>query len=668
MATWMSNYLASLGVGPEFEPYFTGVLYDQTLSEEDKSATIYECLETNCTMENVNLQDAVAELFAQYAQGGLFWLEAPLYGYPNTSSDFQYQAPVAASRAIPIIRPSQDELGMAGAEIEAADADERETAGPETWARIDDDEDLGAEQGPVFANGQPYADADFRDTLDPFDDDEFNPFAPPSASDLEVLNGTRNITYGSYHSSTDQQPQYPPAIFYSAEESYDLEDDVAMDQDMTPLEMLVMIIRDVSPDKIEKAFERAGYDFDRTLEALMSERFKPADSDLFAQLPQPQGDIRSTQTCRHFLQGNCFRKDCWYSHDLDSMVCKFWLKGQCLKGDTCEFNHFLDTSRVSEVAPTPVKKQEPPAMDDSDFPSLAASTSTNKSKGSAWATKANGQAQDSKNNSNNRKDGSKNGNASGGSSNGNGSDTSSNSLVDALGQELEEKAKVSSPPLAKTPVISYSATAAAAASKPLTPLQRNEEVDVEQQRRNFKFEMAPTFIPWLETGSTLNSAYLQSRTQAIEYAKARNRCFELATQAYLRNDGAAAAKLSAQGRDYNDLMMTTHREASRQIFNSRNQTMVQTSKKGETWIDLHGLHVDEALAFLDEFMEKLETECYTGTVYVVTGTGNHSTNARAKLKPAVMDWLESWGYVWKEMSIDKVFGGVLAIQVIKGKA
>ncbi|KAF9565649.1 hypothetical protein EC968_004045 [Mortierella alpina] len=646
MATWMSNYLASLGVGPEFEPYFTSILYDQSLSEEDKSATIYECLETNCTMENINLQDAVAELFAQYAQGGLFWLEAPLYGYSNASSDFQYQAPVGASRAIPIIRPSQDEQGISGAESETADVDDKVTGGPETWARIDDDEDPGAEQGPV---GQPYLDADFRDTLDPFDDDEFNPFAPPSASDMEVLNGTRNITYGSYHSSTDQQPQYPPAIFYSAEENYDLVDDVPMDQDMTPLEMLVMIIRDVSPDKIEKAFAKAGYDFDRALEALMSERFKPADSDLLAQLPQPQGDIRSTQTCRHFLQGNCFRKDCWYSHDLDSMVCKF--------------------CRVNEVAPTPVKKQEPPAMDDSDFPSLAASTSTSKSKGSAWGAKTNGQAQDSKNNKK-KKDSSKNGNASSSSSHGNGreSDTSSNSPVDALVHELEEKAKVSSPPLAKAPAISYSATAAAAASKPLTPLQRNEEVDVEQQRRNFKFEMAPTFIPWLETGSTLNSAYLQSRTQAIEYAKARNRCFELATEAYLRNDGAAAAKLSAQGRDYNDLMMTTHREASRQIFNSRNQTMVQTSKKGETWIDLHGLHVDEALAFLDEFMEKLETECYTGTVYVVTGTGNHSSNARAKLKPAVVDWLESWGYVWKEMSIDKVYGGVLAIQVIKGKA
>ncbi|ORZ13927.1 hypothetical protein BCR41DRAFT_280486, partial [Lobosporangium transversale] len=141
---------------------------------------------------------------------------------------------------------------------------------------------------------------------------------------------------------------------------------------------------------------------------------------------------------------------------------------------------------------------------------------------------------------------------------------------------------------------------------------------------------------WLETGSALNNEYLRSRAQAIEYAKARNRCFELATRAYLDNDGAAAAKLSAQGREYNDLMMATHRAASRQIFESRNRTMVKSTGKGETWIDLHGLHVEESLAFLDEFMEKLENEVYTGTVYVVTGTGNHSANARAKLQPAII--------------------------------
>ena len=57
MATWISNYLASLGLGQDFEPYFTGVLYDQILSEEDKSATIYECLETNCDLVKIRMSD-----------------------------------------------------------------------------------------------------------------------------------------------------------------------------------------------------------------------------------------------------------------------------------------------------------------------------------------------------------------------------------------------------------------------------------------------------------------------------------------------------------------------------------------------------------------------------------------------------------------------------------
>ncbi|KAF9194718.1 hypothetical protein BGZ51_007945 [Haplosporangium sp. Z 767] len=650
MATWISNYLASLGLGLDFEPFFTSVLYDQTLTEEDKSATIYECLETNCILENVNLQDAVAELFAQYAQGGLYWMEAPIYAYPNPALDFQYHPPnPATSRAIPIVPPTQEQE-PSGATGSVGAADQQGT-----WARIDDDEDPHNNAQALNMNGH-YVDT-LRDTLDPFDDDEFNPFAPPSASDIEVLNGTRSMNYGSYHSSTDMQPHYPPPIFYS-DENYGSEYDESstngtnLDQDMTPLEMLVQIIKDVSPEEIEKAFLNSGYDFEKTLTTLMAKKsLEPAPL-----LPQPQGDFRSTLTCRHFLQGNCFRKDCWFSHDLDSMICKFWLKGQCLKGDTCEFNHFLDASRMSELTPTPVKKQQPPTMGDFDFPSLAASTSSTKNKGPG--AKANGQ-QSSKNGKNG-----KNGNNNVVNRNGI-SDSNESGPVDDLAYQLEEKAKVSSPVLAK-PGISYSATAAAAALKPLTPLQRTE--DVEEQRRAFKLQMAPTSIPWLETGSSLNNDYLKSRAKAIEYAKARNRCFELATQAYMRNDGAAAAKLSSQGREYNDLMMSTHREASRQIFNSRNQNMIKSSSKDETWIDLHGLHVDESLAFLDEFMEKLEKEAYTGTVYVVTGTGNHSANSRAKLKPAIVDWLESWGYVWREMSVDKAFGGVLAIQVIKGKA
>ncbi|KAF9131179.1 hypothetical protein BGW39_002149 [Mortierella sp. 14UC] len=619
MATWLSNYLASLGLGPDFEPYITSVLYDQNLTEEDKSATIYECFEESCDLENVNLQDAVAELFDQYSQGGLFWLEAPMYAYPTSTLDIQY--PISGgSRAISIIRPADEVEQPTKASTQGR---------PESWARIDDDEDTSV-QGPITVDGQ-FIGAP-RDALDPFDDDEFNPFAPPSASDANVIHGARNISY-------------PPPVFYSSEGDQTAEDDDGsqLDQDMTPLEMLQLIIGDFTPAKIEKAFLKCGYDFNNTLELLMAERSQQPPLPV----PVPTGNFRSTLTCRHFLQGNCFRRDCWFSHDLDSMICKFWLKGQCLKGDTCEFNHTLETNR-NLAAPVAAPKQLPPAMDDFDFPSLAASTST-KNKGSAWGAKSNGSK------------GSKAGSATG-----------DKKSVEELATLLDEKAKVTSPPLLSKPMISYSATAAAAASKPITPMQKtqvDEEVAsvVEEQRQSFKLQAAPTTVPWLENGSALKDVYTKARAQAIAYAKARNNCFDMAKKAYERNDGAGAAKFSAQGREYNDLMMATHREASREIFDARNGDMIRTAK-GETWIDLHGLHVDESLAFVDEFMEKLEKEAFTGTAYIVTGSGKHSNNMRPRLKPAIIDWLASWGYTWRELTMDAVTGGMLAVQVIKGKA
>ncbi|KAF9207882.1 hypothetical protein CPC16_001139 [Podila verticillata] len=638
MATWISNYLACLGLDiASFEPYISGVLYDENLSEEDKTATIYECLETSCPLENVNLQDAVAELFTQYNQDGLYWLQAPVYQYHADYQQFQTPAvitPPAGSRAIRIVRPDEDASGQQ----EFTPPYEPLTDRPkDSWARIDDDyEANGAvkdeEAQAQELNGHVPED---RDALDPFDDDEFNPFAPPSASDFEVINETQKYVLPK---------QYPPPILYGHDLEYD-EEEAILDVDMTPMDMLLLIISDTTPEKIEKAFEKAGYDMDTTLDKIMEE--KSAVKNPLAQYV-PTGDVRSQQTCRHFLQGNCFRKDCWYSHDLDLMICKFWLKGQCFKGDGCEFNHFMDTGRVAESTTTSTApKQKPPAMDDFDFPSLGATVS--KKGQTPWGSKA---ASTKKTNGHQKENSLK----------------ASNDSADSLASQLEEKVKITSPPMLSKPAVSFAATAAAAAAKPVTPLQRTSTATgTEEQRREFNGSMEPTSIPWLETGSAINGHYMEARTKAIEYARARNRCFEKASDAYMKNDRAMATKLSIQGREYNDMMMAVHREASRKIFDARNQTMIKSTTKGETWIDLHGLHKDESLAFLDEFMEKLEIEEYTGMVYVVTGVGNHSAG-RAKLKPAVMDWLDSWGYMWQELRLERLKGGIIALKVTDGKA
>ncbi|KAF9320070.1 hypothetical protein BG003_007241 [Podila horticola] len=636
MATWISNYLACLGLDiASFEPYITGILYEENLSEEDKTATIYECLESSCPLENINLQDAVAELFSQYNQDGLYWLQAPMYQYPVEPDYQQYQPtvipPPTGSRAIRIVRPDED----AAQQEPTPSSDDLSDRPKDSWARIDDDEDANGATEDTDVETQDFNGLvpEDRDALDPFDDDEFNPFAPPSASDIEVINETQKHVLPK---------QYPPPILYGHDLEYD-EEEAILDVDMTPMDMLLLIISDTTPEKIEKAFETSGYDMDTTLDRIMEE--KSAIKNPLAQYV-PMGDVRSQQTCRHFLQGNCFRKDCWYSHDLDLMVCKFWLKGQCFKGEGCEFNHFLDAGRIAESATmTTAPKQKPPAMDDFDFPSLGAAVSK---KAPAWGStkgaikKANGTKETSS--------------------------KTSNDSADSLASQLEEKAKITSPPMVSKPAVSYSATAAAAAAKPLKPFQRTSTATgTEEQRRDFKGSMEPTSIPWLETGSAINGHYMEARTKAIEYARARNRCFEKASDAYMKNDRTMATKLSMQGREYNDKMMAVHRDASRKIFEARNQTMIKSTTKGETWIDLHGLHKDESLAFLDEFMEKLEIEEYCGMVYIVTGVGNHSAG-RAKLKPAVMDWLDSWGYMWQELRLERLKGGIIALKVTDGKA
>ncbi|KAG0346247.1 hypothetical protein BG004_002095 [Podila humilis] len=508
-----------------------------------------------------------------------------------------------------------------------------------SWARIDDDEEPNdaCSQG---SQGVRFPEDEDHGLPDPFDDDEFNPFAPPNASDFDVIQGTQ------IHGFTAGQPahEYMDQSFYEYDQEYDDEwisqdGTQQLDMDMTPIEMLVCIFPDTTPQEIERAFEKAGYDFSATIELLMEDNLNGKHP--LAQFI-PLGDIREKQTCRYFLEGSCTKRDCPYNHDVSSTVCKFWLKGECWKGDRCEFNHYWDEDEFQETVQEAVTKTAAPtlklpSMDGFDFPSLSATASMKRDPTQTSLPSSSRQ--------------------------------SNGSAANSLAYQLEALFKFEPKPAPSTKplTMSYSATAAAVASKPLTPLQRTSDAKLTgDELQEFRRKMEPTLIPWLETGSIINAQYLEAREQAIWYAKARNNCFDRASKAYLSNDRATALRLSVEGRQYNEMMMSVHREASRAIFESRNQQMIKNTTKDETWIDLHGLHKDECLVFLDEFMERLEVEEYTGMVYVVTGIGVHSSG-RAKLKPAVMDWLDSWGYKWEELQLDRLKGGVIALRVVKGR-
>lgn len=89
---------------------------------------------------------------------------------------------------------------------------------------------------------------------------------------------------------------------------------------------------------------------------------------LTSNLPKP---------CVFFLEGNCRRSDCKYSHDLSSITCKYWIEGFCFKGDSCPFLHsFNRKGQISsllddDIAAAKEKLNPTFAIEsESDFPSL----------------------------------------------------------------------------------------------------------------------------------------------------------------------------------------------------------------------------------------------------------------------------------------------------------
>lgn len=132
-----------------------------------------------------------------------------------------------------------------------------------------------------------------------------------------------------------------------------------------------------------------------------------------------------------------------------------------------------------------------------------------------------------------------------------------------------------------------------------------------------------------------------------------------AAQAWNRNDARAAKALSLRGQSENDLMRKAHREAARELYEERNKG---GSKSLETYVDLHGLHPEEAVEYLEKVL--MENSRAARPVYAITGMGHHSKNGKDKVGRAIRSFLNEWRYAYREFSVPgdrSSMGGVLGI-------
>jgi hypothetical protein len=108
-------------------------------------------------------------------------------------------------------------------------------------------------------------------------------------------------------------------------------------------------------------------------------------------------------------------------------------------------------------------------------------------------------------------------------------------------------------------------------------------------------------------------------------------------------------------------MRKAHREAARELYEERNRGALAPSAS-EIYVDLHGLHADEAVEYLERVL--LDNSQEARPVYAITGTGHHSKNGKDKVGKAIRGFLNEWRYAYREFSVPgdrNMMGGILGI-------
>ncbi len=344
--------------------------------------------------------------------------------------------------------------------------------------------------------------------------------------------------------------------------------------------------------------------------------------------------------CRYHLNGGCYRRDCAFSHSFDDIVCKFWLHEGCLAVDNCCFLHAFVLSNVEggeeeedellyhhnsseEATSSPTHLSSTPL--DFDFPALPAIEDVVQPRTGLL-----------------------------------GADTE----VAPVPPAASFAAAVRKIPGGSTTWTNKEGLGSQPQCIQAASINNSSRGPPHHLRvASVTVPISTTGINWVSGGQESSKQYAKARYEAAVLAKERNKLFMAATDAYRRGDGATAKMLSQKGHEMNTSMKEKHRLAAERIVLARNGSLMNIISHGH--LDLHGLHVAEAVAFLDTIFPRLIEE-RVPRIQIITGAGHHSkgSNFKCRLLPAVKRYCNEAGYYsYQEVKDKNGYIGAIIVQL-----
>ncbi|EGR50439.1 uncharacterized protein TRIREDRAFT_59062 [Trichoderma reesei QM6a] len=475
--------------------------------------------------------------------------------------------------------------------------------------------------------------------------------------------------------------------------------------DMSPYDILRSILGPTrTDDEIESALAAHNYDLSATITSIME---IPQDGGVRLDEPKnvligksisaegrPSTPVNSKAgvICKFYMStGQCLRADCRFSHDLSNHLCKYWIMGNCLAGETCIFSHdpskLVSKMSLESGANTPSRSNSSLMLQDmNSFPSLQSGDSDQHggfsgspnnfafgigASPSLRSLRAESPRPRSRPGSRHQ---AKENHAVAPALDDNEAFPTLGAAIAKQGKKHHGKRgghghKENGAPSSLADIVKMNPPASPRLEMRKPVSNGNSTARDGENSAAALAIPSPKHIPWLETGELANKAYLKARQDAIKHGGLRNKFLQStwkdltnmssAAQAWNRNDARAAKALSLRGQSENDLMRKAHREAARELYEERNKNMDATS---EVYVDLHGLHAEEAVEYLEKVL--LENEKGGRPIYAITGTGHHSKNGKDKVGKAIRAFLNEWKYAYREFSVPgdrNNMGGILGI-------